>query len=55
MIKIVSESLPRCCEGGNNVIIEDHLGALLLKTSKSSGVVSDRKQKSNWTCRAYIS
>ena len=54
MIKIVSES-PRGCEGGNNSLIENHLGALLLKTSKSSGVVPDRKQKSNWTCRAYIS
>ena len=44
MIKIVSES-PRGCEGGNNSLIENHLGALLLKTSKSSGVVPDRKTK----------
>ena len=44
MIKIVSESCPGC-EGGNNSLIENHLGALLLKTSKSSGVVPDRKTK----------
>ena len=37
MIKIVSESA-RGCEGGNNSLIENHLGALLLKTSKSSGL-----------------
>ncbi len=37
--------LPQGCEGGNNRVFEDHLGVLLLKLVKSSGVVSDRKTK----------
>lgn len=45
MIGIVSESYPLGCEGGNNRVFENHLGVLLLKLVKSSGVVSDRKTK----------
>ncbi len=56
MIKNCFRELPSCCEGGNNFIIEDHLGALLLKTSKKvAELFPIEKQKSNWTCRAYIS
>ena len=54
MIGIVSESYPKAVR----VVTIESLkitSSTTFETSKSSGVVSDRKQKSNWTCRAYIS